>query len=142
MDILQLKKIDDCENISSVYPLYLYITHASRYIEEINGNKYLIFDSTNGNKESIKKYNDVFNGIKDKIKEVCGVECNYEKDYMKTKFNSDDNLPLKKSLKFHLMTMTIRSVFEDSKLYPQVFLDDSLYEYAYSTYKNARIRKN
>ena len=61
---------------------------------------------------------------------------------MKTKFNSDDNLPLKKSLKFHLMTMTIRSVFEDSKLYPQVFLDDSLYEYAYSTYKNARIRKN
>ena len=48
---------------------------------------------------------------------------------MKIKFNSDDNLPLNKPLKFHLMTITIRSVFEeDSKLYPQVFLDDTLYE--------------
>ena len=48
---------------------------------------------------------------------------------MKIKFNSDDNLPLKKQLKFHNMTITIRSVFEkDGKLYPQVFLDDTLYE--------------
>ena len=47
---------------------------------------------------------------------------------MKIKFNSDNNLPLNKPLKFH-MTTTIRSVFEeDVKLYPQVFLDDSLYE--------------
>ena len=48
---------------------------------------------------------------------------------MKIKFNSDHNLPLKKPLKFHNMTITIRSVFEkDGKLYPQVFLDDTLYE--------------
>ena len=48
---------------------------------------------------------------------------------MEIKFNSDDNLPLNKLLKFHLMTLTIRSLFEeDGKLYPQVFLDDSLYE--------------
>ena len=53
----------------------------------------------------------------------------YEKDYMKIIFNSDDDLPLNKTLKFHLMTITIRSVFEgDGKIYPQVFLDDSLYE--------------
>ena len=46
---------------------------------------------------------------------------------MKIKFNSDDDLPLNKPLKFHLMTITIRSVFEeDGKLYPQVFLDDAL----------------
>ena len=45
------------------------------------------------------------------------------------KFNSDGNLPLNKLLKFNLMTTTIRSVFEeDGKLYPQVFLDDTLYE--------------
>ena len=45
------------------------------------------------------------------------------------KFNSDDDLPLNKSLKFLLMTITIRHVFaEDGKLYPQVFLDDTLYE--------------
>ena len=47
---------------------------------------------------------------------------------MKIAFNSDDDLPLNKSLKFHLMTITITSVFEDGKLYPQVFLDDTLYE--------------
>ena len=63
------------------------------------------------------------NGLKDKIKEVCDDDCNYEKDYMKIKFNSDDNLPLKKPLKFYLMTITIRYVFEeDGELYPQFFL--------------------
>ena len=48
---------------------------------------------------------------------------------MKIKFNSGDNIPLNKPLKFHMMTIIIRSVFEeDGKLYPQVFLDDTLYE--------------
>ena len=48
---------------------------------------------------------------------------------MKIKFNSDDNLPISKPLKFYLMTITIRSVFEDdSKRYLEVFLDDTLYE--------------
>ena len=48
---------------------------------------------------------------------------------MKIKFNSDDDLPLNKPLKFHAMTIAIRSVFEEGgKLYPQVFLDEYLYE--------------
>ena len=49
-------------------PLYLRINHASGYIEEKGVNKYLIFDSTDENKELLKKYNDVFNGIRNKIK--------------------------------------------------------------------------
>ena len=98
--------------------LYVCVDHASGYIEKKDANKYLVFDSTDENKELLKKYNDVFNGIRDKIKEVCSDECDYEKDYMKIKFNSDDNLPLNKPLKFHLMTITIRSIFEeDRKLY-------------------------
>ena len=105
------------------------VNHASGYIEEKRVNKYLIYDSTDENKELPKKCNDVWNGIKNKIEEVSSDECDYEKDYMKIKFNSDDNLPLNKPLKFHLMTITIRSVFEgDGKLYPQGFLDDTLYE--------------
>ena len=84
-------------------------------------NKYLIFDSTDENRELLKKYGNVWNGIEDKIKEVSSGECDYEKDYMTIKFNSDDE--------FNLTTITIRSVFEeDGKLYPQVFLDDTLYE--------------
>ena len=48
---------------------------------------------------------------------------------MKIRFNSDINLPLSEPLKFHLITLTIRFVFEeDGKLYSQVFLDDTLYE--------------
>ena len=120
---ITIKKIGDCENIYSANPLYLRITHARGYIEEINGNKYLVFDSTDGNKKLLKKYNDVFNRIRDEIKTINGgKENDYEKDYMKIKFNSDDNLPLNKPLKFHLMTITFRSVFQkDGKLYPQVF---------------------
>ena len=123
------KKIGDCMNINSVNPLYLGITHVSGYTEEKDMDKYLVFDSTDENKELLEKCNDVFNAIRDKIKEINSNEFDYEKDYMKIKFNSDDDLPLNKPLKFHLMTITIRSVFEeDGKLYPQVFLDDTLYE--------------
>ena len=128
-------KIGDCENIYSVNPLYLIIGKVDGHIEcnsvqKNNGNKYLVFDSTDENKEVLKKHSDVWDGIKNKIKAMNGGEKNdYEKDYMKIKFNSDDDLPLNKPLKFHNMTITIRSVFEeDGKLYLQVFLDDALYE--------------
>ena len=62
------KKIDDCMNINSVNLLYLGIFSSNGYIEEKDANKYLIFDSTDKNKELLKKYNDAFNGIRDKIK--------------------------------------------------------------------------
>ena len=121
------KKVGDCVNINSVNPLYLGITHWNGYIEEKGTD--LVFNSTDENKKLLKKYNDVFNGIKDKIKEINSSENDYEKDHMKIKYNSDDDLPLNKSLKFTLMTITFRCVFEeDGKLYPQVFLDDTLYE--------------
>ena len=121
---------DDYDSIYSVNPLYLRINHASGYIEEKNGIKYLIFDSADENKQVLKTYADVWDGIKNKIKAINGVQENdYEKDYMKIKNNSDDDLPLNKPLKFHVMTIIIRSVFkEDGKLYPQLFLDDTLYE--------------
>ena len=82
-----------------------------------NENKYLIFDSTDKNKELIKKYQDIWNRIKNKIEPIGNGECDYEKDFMKIKFDSDNNLPLNKPLKFHMMTIIIRSVFEeDGKL--------------------------
>ena len=109
--------------------MYLLINHANGYIEEKNENEYLIFDSTDESKEQLKKYNNVWNGIKNKIEEVSSGECDYEKDYMKIKFDSDDDLPLNKPLKFHSMTIIIRSVFEeDGKLYLQFFLDEAFYE--------------
>ena len=120
---ITIKKIDDYESIYSVNPLYLKVNHTSGYIEEKNGNKCLIFyDSVDENKEVLKKYADVWNGIKNKIEAINSGERDYEKDYMKLKFNCDDNLPLNKLLNFHSMTIIIRPIFEeDGKLYPHVF---------------------
>ena len=98
------------------------------YIEEINEDKYLVYDDTHENKELLKRYDDVFNGIMDKIKKIDDHWLEYSKEYMKIRFSLDDNLPLNKSLKFYNMTVTIRCVFsEDNKLYPQVFLDEALF---------------
>ena len=116
----------------SEYQSFLFLAnHASRYIEEKNGNKYFIFgDSVNENKEVLKKYAYAWDGIKYETKTVNGGKDNdYEKDYMKIKFSSDDDLPLNKRLKFPTLTIIIRSVFEKGgKLYPQVYLDEFWYE--------------
>ena len=82
---ITIKKVDDCENSDSVNPLYLLISHANGYIERSSAeekgiNKYLVFDSTDENKELLKRYNDGFNGIRDKIKEINNSDCDYEKD--------------------------------------------------------------
>ena len=87
MDTSQRKKNGNCMNINSVNPLYFGITHVNGYIEEKGIDKYLVFDSANENKELLKKYNDIFNGVRDKIKEINKNECDYEKDYTKIKFN-------------------------------------------------------
>ena len=71
---ITFKKIDEYESIYSVNPLYLRINHAGGYIEETNGNKYLIFDSVEENKEVLKRYADVWDGIKNKIKAINGGE--------------------------------------------------------------------
>ena len=62
------------------------------------------------------------------IEKIYGRLVEYEKDFMKIKFNSDDNLPLNKILKLHNLAVVVRSFFEDGKFYPQVFLDECLYE--------------
>ena len=68
---ITIKKIDDYKSIYSVNPLHLLFNHASRYIEEKNGSEYLIFeDSVSENKEVLKKYDEVWDGIKNKTKTI------------------------------------------------------------------------
>ena len=92
-------------------------------LKKKNGNKYLIFDSVDENIEVLKKYSDVWDGIKYEIKKINGgKENNYRNNYRKIRFNSDDDLPLNKRLKFHAMTIIIRSLFEeDGKLIHNFF---------------------
>ena len=105
---------DSCYvKIKSVSPLYLIISKVDGYIKEKNRNKYLIFNSTDKNKEVFKKYAKLWNGIKNEIETINGgkegqhssAECG--KDFMKIKFDTDDNLPLSKTLKLHNMTIII-----------------------------------
>ena len=127
MDKLQ-KKFDDYENIYSVNPLYVIIAKADGYIEVNNGNKYLVFTCKDGNKELLTKFTKLWDEIKYLIETINGgKKGEYEKDFMKIRFELDDNLPLNKILKLHMLTVIVRSVFEeDGKYYPQVFLHKCL----------------
>ena len=121
-------KDTDNVKINSVNPLYLIIGEVlviDGYIEKNNGNKYLTFTSTDKNKKVLEKYANLWDEIKYHIQtKNAGKSGEYDKDYMKIKFNSDDDLPLNEILKLHMLTTIVRSVFEkDGKYYPQIFLD-------------------
>ena len=78
----------------------------------------------------LEKYAKVWDEIKYHIQTInAGKSGEYENVYTKIKFNSDDDLPLNETLKLHNLTIIVRSVFEEGgKYYPQVFLDECLYE--------------
>ena len=123
---MTVKKIANCNNINSVNPLHLMIG----YYEEKNENKYLVLDDVDENKEVSKKYEEVWEVIKKEIEIInSGEKIEYGKDLKKIRFESNDDLPRSKPMKLRLLTIIIRSVFsENGKFYPQLFLDDALYE--------------
>ena len=77
-----------------------------------------------------EEYQEVFSGILSEIKTINGEkELFYEKHYARIGVNTDDNLPLNVSLKLPVLTIIIRCVFEENgRLYPQIYLDECLYE--------------
>ena len=86
--------------------------------------------STDRNTEVLKKYSKVWDRIKDCIEKTNNNKLGeYDKDYMKITFSSDDDISLNKVLNFSTVTVTIRNIFEkDAKYYPQICLDGCLYE--------------
>ena len=119
----------DYVKINSVNFLYLIIDKVDGYIEEKYGNKYLIFASTDKNKEVSTKYTELWDRIWSQIIKISDKSGDYDEKYIKIKFNSDDNLPLNEIQQLRNLIIVVRSVFlEDNKYYPQVFLDDSSYE--------------
>ena len=120
---ITIKKFSDCENIHNINPLYLIIHSTAGHFKEKYGEKYLIIDST-------EKYEDVFSGIISEIKTISGrKELFYEKNCVKIGVNTDDDLPLNKPLKFPTLTIIIGCVLQKGeKLYPQIYLDECLYE--------------
>ena len=105
------------------------INRIKGHFEEKDGDKYLIISSENG--DIIQKYQEVFDGIKEIIKKVNDYSqpIKYDDNYMKIKFNTNDDIILNKIIYFPTITITIRSVTQkDGRYYPQLFLDDCLYE--------------
>ena len=78
----------------------------------------------------MQKYAEVFDGIKEIIKKIndYGQPIKDDDNYMKIKFNTNDNIPLNKIIYFSTITIIIRSITQkDDKYCPQLFLDEFLY---------------
>ena len=111
----------------SVNPLYFIVDKGHGFIEEKDGNKDLNVASTDNNKEVLKKYTELSDGIKNLIEKIDNKPGEYGKHYMKIKFNLIDNMSLNKSLKLHNLKIIVGSAFqENSKYYQHIFLDECL----------------
>ena len=108
--------------IDSVNPSYLIFNKVNGYFEEINGSRYLTLVSTNKSKEKIKKYNELWSNIRNLIRLITKNSDDYDEKYIKIRFNSDDELPLNKTIEIPSMIIVVRAIsLENGKCYPQVF---------------------
>ena len=76
-----------------------------------------------------KNYEKLWGKIRDLSTSITKSSDDFDEKYMKIKFNSDDELPLNKTMEIPTMTIVVRAVFhENNKYYLQVFLDEFLYK--------------
>ena len=117
-------------SINSVNPLYLVTREIEGYVEEReNGDRYLNISLVKKNNDVINKFNEFYKGIKDWIFKINGSVKDCDKNYKKTKFDSDVFLPLHTPIKFRALTVVIRCIIEkDNKYFPEIYLDDALFE--------------
>ena len=130
--------------------MYLIINRVLCFVGEKNGAKYLKIDEGNKKLEDsiLSIWNQAFSGIRYNIKKInddCKElseckgfpECekfsefkvNFDDDFDKIKFVSNDNLPIGKLIFFLTIIVVIRCVLKQGDLfYPQLYLDDALYQ--------------
>ena len=120
----------DHVNIDSENPLYLIFNNVDGYMEESNGDKYLIFASADKSNEALIKFTELWDKIKNQMEAINGGEpINCKKDFMKIRFKSDDDLPLGQILSFPVIIIVIEFVLqEDDKYYPQVCVHEYVYK--------------
>ena len=113
---ITIKKFGNCRNIHNMNLLYLIFYSLRGHFKEKNGEKYLIIDST-------EKYKEVFSEIRSEIKTINGgKELLYEKNYARIGFNTDDDLPLNKPLKFPTLVKNYKKVKKKVKNYIHKFI--------------------
>ena len=116
------------ENLNSSNLLGVKINSATGNFKEKNDEKYLILDST-------KEYESVWSEIRSETKRINdGEKVFYEKNYCEIGINTEDNLPLKESLKLLTLIVNINLILQaDNKLYLQVCLDECFMSYKFCT---------
>ena len=114
------KKISECNVINSVNLLYLKFTDMKGQFEKSKDNAWYLVIS---NKDDVyKKLVDILKSIKNKITEKTWGALEYDKDYMKIKFESNNIFPTDKDVNIHIATIIIRAIFaKDGKYYPELF---------------------
>ena len=122
------KEITECNVINSVNPLYLRIRDLrGKFKKGKDDNAWHLIIS--GDADNLRKFANIWKRIRAKIEETSDDFVQYDKDYMKIKFESNDILPTDNIINMHQVTIIIRLVFQkDDKLYPQIYLDDCLYK--------------
>ena len=121
------KKITECNVIKSVNPLYLRIGYIKDEFEKGKDDVWYLVIS---DKDDVyKKLVDIFKSIKNEIIEKTWDALEYDKDYVKIKFESNNIFPTDKDANIPTAIIVIRAIFaKDGKYYPQLFLDDGLYK--------------
>ena len=122
------KEITECNVINSVNPLYLRIRDLrGKFKKGKDDNAWYLIIS--GDADNLRKFANIWKRIRAKIEETSDDFVQYDKGYMKIKFESNDILPTDNIINMHQVTIIIRLVFQkDDKLYPQIYLDDCLYK--------------
>ena len=127
----------ECNVINSVNLLCLRIIDIKGQCKRGKGDNiwyFIIF----GDADVLRKFANIWKSVRAKIEESTDGIAQYDKSYMRTKSESNDNLPTDNIVNFHQVTIIIRSVFaQNGKVYPQLFLDDALCKL-----KNVTISKN
>ena len=122
------KKISECNMINSVNLLYLRIIHMSGQFEKGKDDAWYLVISDED--DVYKKLVDVLESIKNKIMGKTWDIVEYDNDYMKRTFESNNNFPTDKDVNIYVATIVIRAIFtKDGKYYPQLFLDNRLYKH-------------
>ena len=122
------KEITECNVINSVNPLYLRIRDLrGKFKKGKDDNAWYLIIS--GDADNLRKFANIWKRIRAKIEETSDDFVQYDKDYMKIKFESNDILPTDNIINMHQVTIIIRLVFQKGeKLYSQIYLDDCLYK--------------
>ena len=122
------RKFQNVSNvINSLNPLYLRIININGQFEKGKDDTWYLVIS---DKDDVyKKLVDILKNIINKINKKTWDVVQYDNDYMKRRFESNNILPVNKDVNIHIAIIVIRAIFaKDGKYYPQLFLDDGLYK--------------